>query len=263
VPRRTAVALALALAASLLGLAACGSSSSRRATTTDATPRVTGVITVYAAQSLTKAFTEIGTAFETRNPGAKVTFNFGGSAVLVGQLVQGAPADVFASADRSNMDKVDRAGLLGGAPSVIAHNALEIVVGKGNPKRITGLRDLAAPGIVVSLCAVDQPCGRYARQALADAQVSLNPRSQEASVSGVVGRVQNGEADAGIVYVTDVSAAPNVDGVPIPAAQNVPATYTAAVLKDAPNARGASAFVAFVSSPAGQAILRSYGFLPR
>jgi molybdate transport system substrate-binding protein len=250
--------LALLFAGALLAVS-CGSDDEGEAATT---PAIAGTVTVYAAQSLTAAFTEIGAAFEDAHPDAAVTFNFAGSAALVGQITQGAPADVVATADEANMAKLDAAGLLAAPARVFTRNLLQIVVAKGNPKGFADLADLAASGTAVSLCAVNVPCGNYARQALTKAGVHVQPASDETSVAGVLGRVRSGEADAGIVYVTDVVAAPDVDGVAIPDEQNVPAAYPLAVVEATTNATAAEAFVAFVASRPAQDILREHGFLP-
>jgi molybdate transport system substrate-binding protein len=226
-------------------------------------PPVTGTIQVYAAQSLAGAFTEIGAAFQRKFPGTTVRFNFNGSATLVTQIFQGAPADVFASADQPNMDRVVSSGLMKGAPQIFTKNLLQIVVAPGNPKNITGLADLDNPGVTVDLCAPAVPCGNYARQALAKAGISVTPVSSEQNVTAVVTRVANGEADAGIVYQTDVLAAGSkVSGVVIPPAQNLLAEYPLAALKSSTNAWTAGVFDQFVESSAGQAILAKYSFLP-
>jgi molybdate transport system substrate-binding protein len=189
-----------------------------------------------------------------------VELNFGGSSTLAAQITQGAPADVFASADQPNMQKVVDAGLAG-APATFATNRLQLVVGPGNPKGIRSLADLARPGLVVVLCAPAVPCGTYAAQALGKAGVTVHPASQEQDVKAVVTKVQLGEADAGIVYRTDVRAAgAAVAGVDIPADQNVTAEYPIAELKGASPA--AAGFVDFVRSPEGQLILGGFGFGP-
>jgi molybdate transport system substrate-binding protein len=247
----------------MVSLAACGSSGTKQATTaTGVTSTLEGTITVAAAQSLSAAFTEIGADFEAKHPGLTVRFDFAGSAALVGQIEQGAPTDVFASADEANMQRVVAGGDADGTPTVFAHNGLAIAVAPGNPKHITTLRDLARPGVVVSLCAATVPCGSYARQAISKAGVAITPKSEETSVAGVLGRVQNGEADAGIVYTTDVKAAAGkVDGVMIPAAHNVVAAYPAVALRASGHRGAARAFVAYLRSKAGQATLAKYGFV--
>jgi molybdate transport system substrate-binding protein len=223
---------------------------------------VAGTINVYAAASLTKAFTEIAVSFQTAHPGTSVRLNFNGSSTLVTQIFQGAPADVFASADTENMDRLVSSGLMAGTPQVFTKNRLRIVVAKGNPKGIVGLTDLARGDVITVLCAPAVPCGNYARQILTTAGVTVAPKSNESSVTAVIGRVATGEADAGIVYVTDVLADSRVSGVTIPDAANVIAEYPLAVLRDASNAPTAQAFVELVRSSAGQTILGKYGFLP-
>ncbi len=236
-------------------LVACGSPAPASSTPA---PRT---VTVFAAASLTAAFQAIGSALGRANPRLQAEFNFAGSSALVAQIQQGAPADVFASADQPNMQKLVDGGLVSGSPRVFATNRLQLVVPAGNPKGITRLADLARPGLVVVLCAPAVPCGRYAAQALQKAGVSLVPASQEADVKGVVSKVALGEADAGIVYVTDVNAGGGrVQGIAIPDDQNVVATYPIAVVTPAQVGRGAQAFVDFVLSPQGQRILASFGF---
>ncbi len=264
---QTGLALTLVAIVALLGACKSGSNdgAAAKATTTTSTgplPKVEGTVTVYAAQSLTGAFTEIGQLFEQRYAGTKADFNFAGSATLVTQLSQGAPADLFASADQPNMDRLVSSGLIEGTSRVFTKNLLEIVVAKGNPKGIASLADLARPNVATVLCAPNVPCGYYARQALDKAGVKVTPKSDESNVAAVIGRVQKGEADAGIVYVTDVRANDNVDGVTIPVQHNVVAEYPQGALKNAPNPVAAQAFLAFVESSAGQSVLAKYGFLP-
>ena len=217
---------------------------------------------VFAASSLTEAFEEVATAFKTANPDANVIFNFGGSGELVTQITQGAPADVFASADDSNMRKLTDAGENAGEPVVIAKNTFEIIVEKGNPQGISGLADLAKPDLLVVLCADTVPCGKGAATILENAAVTVTPKSLEDKVKGVVTKVTTGEADAGIVYVTDVKAAGDrAAGVAIPAEVNVISNYPMVVTKGASNAAAGQAFVDFVASDAGQSILADYGFI--
>jgi molybdate transport system substrate-binding protein len=222
---------------------------------------VTGSVTVFAAASLTDSFKAVGGAFTKRHSSAKLDFNFAGSSALATQINQGAPADVFASADRSNLQKVVDAGNTAAAPVIFAGNRLQIVVGAGNPKGIRSLADLARAGLVVVLCAPSVPCGNYAGQALNKAGVKVTAASQEQDVKAVVTKVSLGEADAGIVYVTDVKAGgARVQGVDIPDDQNVSAQYPIAVLKGGPNPVGSRAFVNFVRSQAGQDVLQGFGF---
>jgi molybdate transport system substrate-binding protein len=209
---------------------------------------------------LTAAYTAIGKDFQKAHPKSMVKLSFGGSSTLVAQIQQGAIGDIFASADQPNMQKAVETGLVAGSPSIFAHNRLEIVVGAGNPKRIAGLSDLARSGLVVVLCAPAVPCGRYATQSLQNAGVTVKAASQETDVKAVLSKVALGEADAGIVYVTDVKAAgAAVHGVEIPLALNVVADYPVAILKDSQNATLAKAFVSYLLG-AGQPTLARYGF---
>jgi molybdate transport system substrate-binding protein len=220
-----------------------------------------GEVSVLAAASLAPAFKAEVAAFASRHNKVVVRTSFGGSAALAAQLVQGAPADVFASADRANMDTVKTAGELVTEPRLLARNRLEIVVAPGNPRGIRALADLAGANLAVVLCAPAVPCGNYARQALGHAGVSLAARSLEQDVSAVVSRVRLGEADAGIAYATDVQAsAPAVTGVPIPDEANVAAQYFIATTRGGSNPGGGSAFSDFVLSPEGQGILARFGF---
>jgi len=247
--RTLALAALLAVSASgLLGAAACGSSSADDVTS----------LHVLAAASLNEAFTQIGAAFEDEHPGVKVVFDFAGSQDLVAQIGQGAPADVIATADTSTMDKL--AGKTA-APQVFATNRLAIAVAPGNPLGVTGLASLSDSGLKVVLAAPEVPAGKYAQQVLARAGVTVKPVSLEESVRGVVTKVSLGEADAGIVYMSDLKAAAgDVGGVSIPADQNVTATYPIATL-DATSSRFVSdQFVEYVLSEPGQRTLRSYGF---
>lgn len=244
---------------------ACGSDTTTAgAGSGGASAGVSGEVVVFAASSLTESFTEIGAAFEAAHPGSSVTFNFAGSGDLVTQIGQGAPADVFASADESNMAKLTEAGDNGGDPVIVARNTFEIIVEPGNPKGITGVADLARPDLAVVLCADTVPCGKGAATILDKAGVSVTPKSYEEKVKGVVTKVTTGEADAGIVFATDVRAAGDeATGVEIPADVNVISKYPVVVTKDAPNAAAAQAFVDFVAGPQGQAVLASFGFLAR
>jgi len=209
---------------------------------------------------LNAAFTAIGADFEKSHPGTMVRFSFAGSSSLAAQIQEGALGDVFASADQPNMQKLVQAGLTAESPMVFARNDLEIVVGKGNPKHIAFLADLARAGLVVVLCAPAVPCGHYAAQALQKAGVSVKPASQEADVKSVLSKVALGEADAGIVYVTDVKAAGHsVDGVAIAPELNVVAEYPIVILKDSQNRALARAFISYVRT-GGRETLARYGF---
>jgi len=252
---------ALALGAFLLS-AACGAVPSAGPAPTPFDP-AGGSINVFAGASLTEAFKKIGSDFQAWHKAATVQFNFAGSPTLVTQLTQGAQADVFASADQPNMQKALDAGLCENRPQVFASNRLEIVVGAGNPRHIAGLADLARSGLLVVLAAPAVPAGRYAGQALQSAGVKVTPVSQETDVKAVVSKVALGEADAGIVYVTDVrSGGAKVAGVPIPDPQNVVAQYPVVELKSATSAGSAKAFIDFLLGAQGQKDLAAFGFGP-
>lgn len=252
--KRTVAALALLASA-------CGGSPSTGSTPAPSGDTVAGTINVFAAASLTSSFKDEAASFQRKHAGAKVVLNFAGSAGLVTQINNGAPADVFASADQPSMQKAVTAGNTAGPAANFASNKLQIVVAAGNPKGIKGLADLVQAGTVVVLCAPAVPCGNYASQALARAGVKVAPKSQEQDVNAVATKVSTGEADAGIVYVTDVKAAGSrVQGVDIPDDQNVAASYPVAPIKGGSNPRGGQAFIDFLLAPPGQAILASYGF---
>jgi len=253
--------MVLAVAATVILATAAGCGSNTPATTTSA-PVESGTVAVSAAASLTAGFQELGHAFETAHRGVKVEFNFAGSSTLVTQITNGSPTDIFASADQANMDKAAQAGVLDGTQQVFAKNRLAIVVPAGNPKAITGLADLARPGLVVSICAPDVPAGKYARQAFGKANVAVPSGSQELDVKAVVSRVKLGQADAGIVYTTDVKdGGPQVAAVSIPDDQNVIAIYPISLVKKGPNPAMATLFLTYLLSPPGQAILAAHGFL--
>ena len=189
-------------------------------------------------------------------------FSFGASSALETQIEQGAPADVFAAADAATGQKLAAAGQVAGSPATFARNRLAIAVEPGNPKHIASLADLAKPGVVVVLCADAVPCGKFAAEALSKAHVSVTPASKEENVKAVLSKVTLGEADAGIVYVTDVkSAGTKVSGVTIPDSQNVIASYPIGIVKDTGNRSLSDAFSAYVTSAAGSKTLRSFGFL--
>ncbi|TMC81499.1 MAG: molybdate ABC transporter substrate-binding protein [Chloroflexi bacterium] len=216
-------------------------------------------ITVFAAASLQPAFDKIAVRVKSQYYLA-TTFNYAGTQTLTTQLIQGAQADVFASADTVHMTTVQNGGLVGGDTRVFAHNKLEIAVERGNPKRIRSLADLARSGLVVVLADPSVPAGKYAQEALANAHVTVHPASLEPQVTGVLSKVAFGEADAGIVYVSDIVTSGKVDGIAIPDTQNVIADYSIARLNSAWNRAGADEFFAYVLSSQGQAILSGAGF---
>ncbi|MFO1029563.1 MAG: molybdate ABC transporter substrate-binding protein [Planctomycetota bacterium] len=215
---------------------------------------------VFAAASLTASFQAIAAAFEQQQPAHRVELNFAGTPQLVLQLREGADADVFASADVPNMTKVQELGAVVDAPVEFVRNQLVIVVRAGNPKAVRGLADLARADLTVALCGPEVPAGKYARQVLQGAGVAVRSVSDEPSVKAVVAKVQLGELDAGLVYATDVGV-PGVEAVALPAEHNVVASYPIAVLGRGRNRAGAVAFVAFVRSDAGRAILQKHGFV--
>jgi molybdate transport system substrate-binding protein len=225
------------------------------------TQRDPGSVTVFAAASLRTSFTEIGQQFERDHPGVTVEFSFAGSSDLVTQLTQGAYADVFASADTRVMDRAAEAGLLDGAPADFAANTLTIAVAPGNPKGIRTLRDLTAPDVSVVLCAPQVPCGRAASAVTEAAGVDLRPVSEESSVTDVLNKVTTGQADAGLVYVTDaLDARDRVTAVDFATAAGAVNTYPIAVLKESQNADGARRFLTAVTGTAGRDVLRRNGF---
>jgi len=222
-----------------------------------------GTVDVFAAASLTDAFKAEGQAFQQGHAGISIQLNFAGTPTLVTQIEQGAPADVFASADTANMERLKSDGFTGESPSTFAHNQLEIVVAAGNPKNITSLADLARPGVIYITEGSTVPAGKYSLQALQKAGVTVTPKSEETDVKSVISKIELGEADAGIVYTTDVKAAgAKVAGVQIPEQYNVVATYPIVVVKGSKESDAANAFIAFVLSSSGQAILATFGFQP-
>jgi molybdate transport system substrate-binding protein len=248
--------LSLLLALSLAGVARPAVASAESA------PAQRSVV-VLGAASLTDAFKAIGKRFEAAQPGVTVESSFASSSTLVAQIKEGSPGDVFASADESTMQAASNAGELAAAPRIFATNRLTIVVPKGNPKQVASLADLARSGVIVALAAPTVPAGRYASQALAKAGVTVANASQEIDVRAVLNKVAMDEADAGIVYVTDIrAAAEQVQAVPIPDAYNVIAQYPIARLKRAADVETATVFVDYVLSPAGQSTLKEFGFLP-
>jgi molybdate transport system substrate-binding protein len=218
-------------------------------------------IMVFAAASLKKTFTDLGEQFKTENPGASVEFSFAGSSDLVTQLTQGAQADVFASADTKNMDKAAQAGLLAGDPVNFASNTLTIAVAPGNPKKIASFKDLTQQGLNVVVCAPQVPCGAATKKVEQATGVTLSPVSEESSVSDVLNKVTTGQADAGLVYVTDAKGAGDqVAAVSFPEAADAVNTYPIAVLKESKNPELARKFVGLVTGESGQKVLDAAGF---
>ncbi|UWP82355.1 molybdate ABC transporter substrate-binding protein [Dactylosporangium fulvum] len=252
-------------AVALLAVTGCGSDSTETpatgTTSSGAATGVTGTVNVFAAASLTETFTKLGKDFEAANPGTTVKFNFGGSSALATQINQGALADVFASAAPANMKTVTDAGNGDGTATTFVKNQLVIVVPKGNPKAIKGLADLTKPGVKVALCAEQVPCGAAAKKALDTAQVKLTPVTLEQDVKAALSKVRLGEVDAALVYRTDAkTAAKDVDGVEFPESAGAINDYPIIALKEAKNAAGAKAFIAYVLSDKGKTVLTEAGF---
>jgi molybdate transport system substrate-binding protein len=258
------VVLLLTLIPVLAGCSADdGTATEDPSTTSTTTASASGAVTVSAAASLTESFTTIKDDFVEQNPDAAVTINFGSSGQLATQIESGAPADVAAFADEAPMTKLVDGGLIDGTPEIFARNQLVIVTKPGNPTGIEGLADLADAG-VVSLCVDTAPCGRFADQALGTAGVTIPDSSitRGQDVKATLAAVSEGDAVAGIVYVTDASAAGDaVDRVDIPEAGNVVANYPIAVVKATTNGDAAAAFVAYVLGPDGRSVLTDAGFL--
>jgi molybdate transport system substrate-binding protein len=267
----------LLIAAVVLAGVACASKGEAPAEQTSrARPAVKGELTVFAAASLTEAFNEMKASLEKSNPGLSITFNFASSTQLRAQLEQGAQADVFASADEQEMDLARQARLLGSEPEIFAHNRLVVILPRENPAGIETLQDLSRPGVKLDLASETAPIGAYTRQFLHwasaapgfgsdfEQRVLANVVSEEENVKQVVAKVRLGEADAGICYVSDVTpeAAPDLVTIDIPDELNEIAAYPIAVLRDSSNLTLARAFVDYVLSAEGQAILQAQNFIP-
>ena len=232
----------------MLALAGCGSRGDEE-------------LLVSAAASLTGAFAGIEEAFESAHPEVDVVLNLGGSSALREQILEGAPADVFASANRSNMDQVVAAGDSAGDPRIFAVNRLQIAVPAGNPAGVHGLDDFSEGDLLLGVCAEGVPCGDFAREAFSRAGVALSVDTSEPDVRALLTKIEAGELDAGITYVTDVvSTNGSVEGIDIPESVNVDAEYPIVLLRHAAESEAARAFIEFVLSEEGQAIMREYGF---
>ncbi|MEW2512220.1 molybdate ABC transporter substrate-binding protein [Streptomyces sp. NPDC046870] len=266
--RRT-VRLAGAGAAAMLALGACSSPSDSTDSSnpsapsgTSASRKLSGTVTVFAAASLKESFTTLGKEFEEQHQGTKVSFNFGGSDTLAANITSGAPADVFAAASPGTMAVVTDAKDTAGTPVTFVRNQLEIATVPGNPHKVASLKDLTKAGLKVVLCDRTVPCGAAARKALDASGLKLTPVSYEQDVKGALTKVELKEADAAVVYKTDVKAAGDkVEGVEFPESAGAVNDYPIALLKNAPNAEAAKAFIALVRSAEGQKVLHEAGFL--
>ncbi|MEU4999113.1 molybdate ABC transporter substrate-binding protein [Streptomyces sp. NPDC021622] len=262
--RRT-LQVAGAGAAALLALSACSSSDDSSAesdSSGSSSKKLSGTVTVFAAASLKESFTTLGKDFEEAHPGTKVTFNFGGSDSLAAGITGGAPADVFAAASPKTMKIVTDEKDAAGAPSTFVRNQLEIATLPGNPDKVASLKGLTKSGIKVVLCDKTVPCGAATQKALDASDLKLTPVSYEQDVKSALTKVELKEADAAVVYKTDVKAAGDkVEGVDFPESADAINDYPIALLKDAPNADAAKAFIKLVQSAEGQKVLTAAGFL--
>ncbi|MGV9989995.1 molybdate ABC transporter substrate-binding protein [Streptomyces sp. NPDC003374] len=249
-------------AAALLALSACSASGSSDSPAHAAPGKPSGEVTVFAAASLKESFTTLGRKFEERYPGTKVTFSFGGSDSLAAGITGGAPADVFAAASPKTMKIVTDRGNAAGAPATFVRNRLEIATLPGNPDKVASLKDLTRSGLKVVLCDSTVPCGAAAQKALDAAHVEVTPVSYEQDVKSALNKVVLKEADASVVYRTDVKAAGGkVEGVEFPESAEAVNDYPIALLKNARNAETAKAFIALVRSAEGREVLTGAGFL--
>jgi molybdate transport system substrate-binding protein len=252
------------LAAAAVGLAlmvaGCGGGSDPSAAATGPAPEPQE-LTVFAAASLSETFTALGKRFETDNPGVTVKFNFAGSSDLAQQIVNGAPADVFAAANEATMATVTEGGVAAGEPVVFARNVLQIATAPGNPNGIAAFADLARPELKVVVCAPQVPCGAAAQKIEQATGVTLAPVSEETDVKSTLGKITSGDADAGLVYVTDVAAAgAGVQGVDFPEAAQASTNYPIVVTADAPQPELAAKFQQLVTGEVGRTTLEAAGF---
>lgn len=257
----TAGSVAAVAATLSIVLAGCGSSEQPDAQGGGAAPPAPQTLNVFAAASLKDTFGAIEKQFEQENPGTDVKITFAGSSDLVSQITNGAPADVFASADDKNMAKVTKPGLQQGEPTRFATNVLQIAVAPNNPKKIATLADLAKPDIKTVVCAPPVPCGSAAQSVEKAAGVDIKPVSEEQDVKSVLSKVASGNADAGLVYVTDVTAAKDkVEGVSFPDSSKAVNNYPIVALKSSKNPELAAKWIQAVTGPSGQQTLKAAGF---
>ncbi|MCC9068401.1 molybdate ABC transporter substrate-binding protein [Arthrobacter cryoconiti] len=263
--KSVAIVAALMLTASL---AACspganpgGTAESSTPNTSEGASSLSGTLNVFAAASLKSTFTELAKEFQAANPQAKISLNFDGSSTLVTQITQGAPADVFASADEANMNKLTTANMAQGTPEIFATNILTVVVPPNNPANITSFADLAKPGVKVVVCAAQVPCGAAAKTDEATAGLSIKAVSEELNVTSVLGKVTSGEADAGLVYVTDATGAgAKVKAIPLGLDKPTVNKYPIVAVSSSKKQELAKAFIALVTAAQGQKILQEAGF---
>jgi molybdate transport system substrate-binding protein len=256
-------ALSVLTIAAALTLPACGSSSNDASGSTSASPAgdLTGTLTVFAAASLTDVFGELGDRLMADNPDLEIQFNFAGSSALATQITQGAPADVFASANQPQMAVVTDAELQDGDPKVFTENVLEIAVPKGNPGKVTGIDDFADPDLTLAVCAPDVPCGSAAEKVFTAAGITAVPDTEEEDVRAALTKVQLGEVDAALVYASDVrSTGGDVEGIEFPESEDAINEYPVCALAAAPNPDAARAFIDLVLSDDGQQALEAAGF---
>ncbi|MXG88349.1 molybdate ABC transporter substrate-binding protein [Nocardioides flavescens] len=245
----------------VLAAAGCGDDGGDAGSGGDGGGNGETTLTVFAAASLTSTFEQLGEEFEAAHDGVDVQFSFGGSSDLVSQLQEGAPGDVFASADTANMDKLTADDLQAGDPQDFATNTLEIATPPDDPGGVTSFADLADPDLKVVVCAPEVPCGAATAKMEEATGVDITPVSEEQSVTDVLGKVTSGEADAGLVYVTDVTAAgDDVTGVPFPESDQVVNTYPIVALEGSEHRDLAQEFVDLVLSQTGQDVLAKAGF---
>lgn len=259
--RRSTLRRLTTLTAAALGcsLTACGDSDNEVGDI--AAGEVAGDITVSAAASLTDTFTTLGEKFEAANPGSTVTFSFAGSSTLAQQILSGAPADVFASASPATMALVTDEGLVTDEPVVFVSNLLQIAVPAGNPADVTGLEDLTDEELIIALCAQEVPCGAASGKVFEAGGLTPAPDTYEKDVRATLTKVRLGEVDAALVYRTDVLVAgEEVEGIDFPEAGEVVNDYPIALLAEAPNAAGGTAFLEFVLSETGRGVLSEAGF---
>nr|WP_243400066.1 molybdate ABC transporter substrate-binding protein [Arthrobacter glacialis] len=265
--RLGAAAALLALVPLALGLAGCapagppGTDTTSGAGSTPVVSELSGTLNVYAAASLKETFTELAAQFQAQHPKVEVSLSFDGSSTLVTQISQGAPADVFASADTATMTKLSDAGLAQGSPVDFASNVLTLVVPPGNPANINSFADVAKPGVKLVVCAPKVPCGAASTSDAASAGLMLKPVSEELSVTGVLGKVTSGEADAGLVYVTDAKAAgAKVLSIPLDLPKPTVNHYPIAAVESSKAGQLAQGFIALVTGAQGQKVLQDAGF---